>query len=245
MARRRRREEWSEQALIDRYIALEMQREAVVEFESDRTVRAEEKFFVLSDQYETAKDTWQRLEDRADTRRSRAWRTRDLRESQAWYEESTRLRVLVEKAEEAVDVARLSDRQYRERRLAAIDDEMFDIRERLEPTRHQYEYVLRVTYRSRRSGHGADWDIRLRKGDGTQATAPEMSQVIRALKYHAEVPPDWSGFTLSWRRRGRESALDPSEGEYGQALEGFRNVLSGAGVNIDWSQPIEIGEEER
>jgi hypothetical protein len=134
-----------------------------------------------------------RLQDRADTRKSKAWRSRDL--------------ALARQA------AARADRAYRDRhKWQTIADraerEIDKLKKRKRPPKPPkpcWEYILKVKYdggkrqRGRaRKHHSVWWDVRLRKRDCSRATKGELEVVVRAIRNGQPLPFIWERIDIAW-----------------------------------------------
>jgi hypothetical protein len=192
-----------------------------------------------------------RLEDRADTRRSKAWRSRDM--------------VLARKAQ-----AR-AERAYRDRhKWNAVADRAQNQIDKLKRQKERrpkkkkpcWEYILKVKYdggkrqRGRaRKHHSVWWDIRLRKRDCSRATKAELEVVVRLIRNGQPLPFHWERIDIAWDTGDRPSwdAIPERSARNDQEAETAQLALSptlgrDAGDDFifeDDEGDIIIGEERR
>lgn len=113
-----------------------------------------------------------------------------------------------------------------------------------------YEYVLKVSYKSRpRRGKGRPkhshvwWDVRLRKIDGSRATEREQEAAVRAIR-RGEMLDGWQALGIAWDRGARES-FDDEPSRWASSASELRDALAslsptlGRDKGTDWI----IGEE--
>lgn len=134
-----------------------------------------------------------RLQDRADTRKSKAWRSRDL--------------ALARRA------SARADRAYRDRhkwqqiadRAQREIDKLKRRKEKPKKRKDCWEYILKVKYDGgkrqkgrQRKHHSVWWDVRLRKRDCSRATKVELEVVVRAIRNAQPLPFIWERLDISW-----------------------------------------------
>jgi hypothetical protein len=176
----------------------------------------------------------QAWEDRADSRRSKSWRTRDLREAARAYALADRAANDAAKwAQVAADLIEKEERdeQRRERRR----------KKKIPPgppkPAKRYEYILKVSYEAgRRKGdraknHHVWWDVRFRKLDGSRATESELEYAVRRL-HVGEVPRGWDVVSIAWDRGKRGSWADTPSREAGDESE-LIAAMSALGATLD------------
>jgi hypothetical protein len=168
-----------------------------------------------------------RVLDRADSRRSKSWRSRDLRE--------------------AAKIERRIDRAYRDRenwtrerdraqtQIDALERRQRKRKEKPKPVKAVYEYVLKVRYdggkrRHGRRSHSVWWDVRFRLRDGSQATKAQLEALVRAVR-RDDIPFEWQRLDIAWDRGVRSQyggwSAEPGRRARGEAeAEAALNSLS-------------------
>jgi hypothetical protein len=142
-----------------------------------------------------------RLQDRADTRRSKAWRSRDMKLAQAAFARADRAYRDRQSWQGIADNAR--------RKIEALERTQRKRREEPKPRRGKHhEYILKVQYDSRKKGkrnrkhHAVWWDVRFRKRDGSPASKRELQDLVRAVR-RGELPFEWERMAIAWDRGDR------------------------------------------
>lgn len=197
-----------------------------------------------------------RLQDRADTRRSKSWRSRDIQLARAAFSRADRAYRDRQAWQSIADNAR--------RQIDALERKQKKRREEPKPRRGKvHEYILKVQYDSRKRGkrsrhhHAVWWDVRFRKRDGSPAGKRELQDLVRAIR-RGEIPFEWERMSIAWDRGNREEqggwTSEPlrtprSEKEADDALAGLSNTL-GRDPGYDFvfeddEGHIIIGEEQR
>ncbi len=164
----------------------------------------------------------QRAEDRADSRRSKAWRTRDLREAARADGLAARASADVEKwTEIAARLLEREEREARRQRPARKTSAKKKAAKKGAPKRKRvakkvpppkpakrYEYILKVSYEAGRKrsdkAHHVWWDVRFRKADGSRATESELEYAVRRI-HVGEIPRGWEVLSIAWDRGKRSS----------------------------------------
>lgn len=207
----------------------------------------------------------QRLEDRADTLRSKSARSRTLREAakaakladraaseyQKW---QTRAETLADREKEEAERRRRRKKPPKKKRPPKKK------KPPKEPPQRRYEYLLKVTYKPGRRGearaHAVWWDVRFRKTDGGRATEAELARVIRTL-HMGDVPLGWEVLSIAWDR-GTRGGRDDVPGREAAGHRDMMQALASLGATMDsrggiaWSDTADayiggnftVGEEE-
>lgn len=118
-----------------------------------------------------------------------------------------------------------------------------------------YEYVLKVKYKptkhtSEARHHSVWWDVRLRKADGSKASAIELQGVVRHIKTHGETPKGWDATGIRWDRGARPTwnqlpsrDAESSGQDVGAVLASLSSTLMGDS-RVESARGYEIGEEQ-
>ena len=158
----------------------------------------------------------QRLEDHADTLRSKSARTRARNQ--------------------AAKAARNADRaateflkwQAEAEKLIAKEEKRRKRRKRVPPPAKRYEYILKVSYETGRKrsdrAHHVWWDVRFRKLDGSRATEQEIAYAVRRI-HMGEIPNGWEVTSIAWDRGRRPDNLTEPE----RVATSQRDLLSAMG----------------
>lgn len=203
------------------------------------------------------RDLSQRSEDHADTLRSKAARTRWLKQADKEARNANRAAQEFEKWQAEAERL-IAEEEKRERR-----------RERRRkkkgppvppPVKKKYEYILKVSYETGRKrsdrAHHVWWDVRFRKLDGSRATERELEYAVRRI-HMGEIPRGWDVVSIAWDRGRRSSDSDvPSRtasthSELLQAMGQLGATMDGRG-GMAWNDRRDayiganytVGEEE-
>jgi hypothetical protein len=209
----------------------------------------------------------ERLEDHADTLRSKAARTRGLREAEKARKLADRAAIEFQQWQQRAEtLAKREEEEARRRRRKKKPPKKKPPKKRKkkeppkEPPRRLYEYLLKVTYepgrRQQARAHAVWWDVRFRKLDGGRATEAELSYAIRQM-HMGNIPNGWEVLSIAWDRgrRGGRNAVPEREATGGremmQALASLGATMDSRG-GIAWSDTYSeyiganytVGEEE-
>lgn len=136
----------------------------------------------------------QRLEDHADTLRSKAARTRALNQAEHARKNADRAaKEFLKWQGEAEKLIRKEEKPKRKRR-------------KVPPPVKRYVYILKVSYETGRKrqdrAHHVWWDVRFRKLDGSRATEQEIAYAVRRI-HLGEIPTGWEVLAIEWDRGRR------------------------------------------